>query len=459
MNNLILMTDSYKASHFLQYPPGTTRMYSYLESRGGHYSSTVFFGLQYILQQYLGKKITVEMVEEAKEFFEAHGEPFPYEDWLYIANDLQGKIPLRIRAVPEGTVVPVSNVLMDVESTDPRVYWVVSWFETLLMRVWYPITVATQSWHIKRIIHRYLSETADNADESINFKLHDFGARGVSSHESAALGGAAHLVNFKGSDTVEGIMLLRNHYGEKLAGFSIPAAEHSTITSWTREGEYQAYENMLNQFGKSGASFAVVSDSYDIDHAVIMIWGEALREKVITSGATVVIRPDSGDPVVVAVNTVKQLADKFGFTYNSKGYKVLQHVRVIQGDGVDEESIVAKLEQLTKSNFSADNIAFGMGGALLQKVNRDTQRFAYKCSEITVGGQTRPVFKSPKDDPTKVSKRGKLDLIDRGGKLKTVPYTGIGSALKPVYENGQLLTTQKLADIRKTANSSNWGRK
>ena len=204
MENLILDTDSYKASHWLQYPPGITGMYSYLESRGGRYDKTVFFGLQYIMKKYLSATFTQEWVDEADEFFKAHGVPFNKDDWNYVVRDLGGKLPLTIKAVPEGTVVPTHNILASVECYDPKAFWTVSWFETMFMRIWYPITVATQSWHIKSDLLKWLEKSADDPQAEINFKLHDFGSRGVSSQESAGIGGAAHLVNFMGSDTVVG---------------------------------------------------------------------------------------------------------------------------------------------------------------------------------------------------------------------------------------------------------------
>jgi nicotinamide phosphoribosyltransferase len=447
--NFILDTDSYKASHWIQYPEGTTATFSYLESRGGKYDKIVFFGLQYILKKYFSQRITPEMVEEARLFFAKHGEPFNDEGWSYIANELEGKLPIRIRAVPEGTLVPTSNVLITVESTDPKAYWLPSWVETQLVRVWYPTTVATVSWHCKHIIKKYLDLTSDHPDEEIEFKLHDFGSRGVSSRESAEIGGAAHLINFKGSDTVMGVVCANQYYLSEMSGFSIPAAEHSTITSYGKEHEIEAYRNMLKHFAKPNSLVAVVSDSYDLYHAVDNLWGQQLRQEIIQSGATVIIRPDSGNPPEVVLKTVQLLDKHFGHTVNLKGFKVLNHVRVIQGDGIHDASIQDILETLTKAGYSATNVAFGMGGALLQKMDRDTQKFAYKCSCITIHGEEREIFKAPMTDPGKHSKKGKLDLIYDGSGFTTVRGTNLpGSILRTVYENGEVKIEDTLEEIR-----------
>lgn len=456
MENLILDTDSYKFSHWKQYPPNTTWMFSYLESRGGKYDSTVFFGLQYILKKYFSQKITKEMVDEAREISEAHGEPFNYDGWMYIVNELKGNIPLRIRAVKEGTVVPTHNVLMTVESTDSNVFWVVSWFETLLMRIWYPITVATQSYNIKKIIRCYLDKTSDAPEQEIDFKLHDFGSRGVSSKESAEIGGLAHLVNFMGTDTVAALIAGKRYYYESMAGFSIPAAEHSTITMWGKENESKAYENMINQYAKPNSLYAVVSDSYDLYNAVENIWGGELKYKVQTSGGTLVVRPDSGHPPDVVLKTVQLLEKKFGSTFNSKGYKVLDGVRVIQGDGVEQSSIIQILEYLVLNGYSASNVAFGMGGALLQKVNRDTQKFAFKCSAAIVDNKLIDVFKDPITDSGKRSKAGVLDLVFSDGKFVTRRLESTGqhpdSVLQLVFDDGRLHNEQALAEIRAQVN-------
>ncbi len=449
--NLILDTDSYKASHWLQFPPNTTGMFSYLESRGGRDSEVVFFGLQYLLKKYLTQRITPDMVKEADDFFAHHGVPFNRTGWMRIAQELEGRLPIRIRAVPEGSVVPTHNVLMTVESTDPETFWIVSWLETLLMRVWYPCTVVTNSRHLKQVIHRYLTETSDDPEAELPFKLHDFGSRGVSSQESAAIGGAAHLVNFQGSDTLAGVFCANTYYNHPMSGFSIPAAEHSTITAWGRWRECEAYANMLDHFATPGAILAVVSDSYDLWNALENLWGGALKQKVIESGATVVLRPDSGHPATVVLRALEVLESRFGVAVNRKGFKVLNHVRIIQGDGINRDSLLEILEVVTQHGYSATNIAFGMGGGLLQQLDRDTQKFAYKCSAVEIDGKWRDVYKDPITDPGKTSKRGRLDLISTGSHFKTAPLTLAphpDSALHLVYENGELLQKWTFEQVR-----------
>lgn len=460
--NFILMVDSYKASHHLTYPPGTDGLFSYIEARGSEeYDDLVFFGLQYYLKRYLSQRVTLEMVEEADDFFKAHGEPFPLVGWLRIVHTHGGRIPVRIRALPEGTIAPLSVPLVTVESTDPQIPWIASWIETSLLRsVWYPTTVATLSREVKRTIRGVLEATSDDVSE-LPFKLHDFGARGVSSAESAGIGGAAHLVNFMGSDTVEGALLVRRYYGCNMPSFSIPAAEHSSITSWGKEREVDAYRNMLTQFAKPGKLVAVVSDSYDIYNACSELWGTQLREEVIASGATVVIRPDSGDPATVVLKCAEILGEKFGFTTNTKGFKVLKHVRIIQGDGVNPESIHQILSHLEDARWSASNVAFGMGGALLQQVNRDTLQFAMKCSAIRVNGVWRDVYKEPATDATKNSKRGIVDTTTSDGDLwvTKLPRSDKGdtyinnkrSAMHTVFENGEIKKTWTFDEIRKRA--------
>ena len=307
-NNIILNTDSYKSSHYLQYPPKSEYVSSYIEARGGEYSKTLFFGLQAFIKAYLLRPITQENIDEANAIITAHGLPFNQEGWQYILEEHNGYLPIEISAVKEGALIPLKSPLVQVVNTDPKVPWLTSYMETALLRaIWFPTTVATLSYSIKEIIRDYLEQTSDNVEAQLPFKLHDFGARGTSSEESAMLGGMAHLVNFQGTDTLSGIIGARRYYGADMAGFSIPASEHSTMTSWQKEGEVDAYANMVKQFGEEGKIFAVVSDAYDIYNAVSNIWGKELKEQVKSSGATLVIRPDSGEPKAMVLEVMKRV--------------------------------------------------------------------------------------------------------------------------------------------------------
>lgn len=460
LSNLILNTDSYKTSHWLQYPPGTEKTHFYMESRGGLHDRTVFFGLQAVIQAALARPVTGTDIAEAGALLKEHGMPFNEAGWRHIVDRHGGCLPLRIRAVPEGSVVPVGNALMTVENTDPLAWWLPSYVETLLLRLWYPVTVATISWHMRQLIGSYLERTSDRAEEELPFKLHDFGARGVSSLEAAGLGGAAHLVSFSGTDTISALLTAREYYGAGMPGLSIPAAEHSTITSWGRGQEEDAYRNMLRQFARPGATLAVVSDSYDIYRAVERLWGEELRAEVINSGATVVIRPDSGDPVRIVEDCLVLLERAYGSRTNSRGYRVLNHVRVIQGDGMTPASVRKVLDRITQRGFSAENVTFGMGGGLLQRVDRDTQQFALKCSAAQVNGRWRDVYKDPVTDPGKMSKRGCLTLLRKpsSGAWKTVRTseagdagTGWEEALATVWLDGQFVRRSSFSEVRERA--------
>jgi len=311
MTNLILATDSYKQSHFRQYPPEARTIAAYVEARPNPFAEElVFFGLQAFLLGYLAHPISRADIDEAEEVCAAHGVPFNREGWDAVLADHGGFLPLEISALPEGMVAPTGVPLVQVENIDPRMPWLTTFIETALLRgIWYPTTVATLSGKAKQVIHAGLLKTSDDPMGQLPFKLHDFGARGVSSAESAALGGLAHLVNFQGSDTMEALLAARRFYGADMAAFSIPAAEHSTMTSWGRDREEAACANMLRQFKTDGKIVAVVSDSYDLDRAIADIWGGSLREQILAEGGTLVVRPDSGDPVETPVRALGVLWD------------------------------------------------------------------------------------------------------------------------------------------------------
>lgn len=466
--NFILDTDSYKFAHHRLNPPGTLYKNSYIEARGGAFGYTVFNGLQYYIMSALLSMDLWNDYKEAKDIIDAHMGPgvFNGEQWKRLAEG-SGTIPLEIEALPEGTCVPHGTPMVQVRNTDPTMPWLPAYIETAMLRaVWYPSTVATVSREIKAIMKRYLERTADDANVAphLNFMLHDFGSRGVSSSESAAVGGFAHLINFMGTDTVEALRHARLYYGEPMAGFSIPASEHSVATMFGKDNEAGYVQHMVNTYGGKDKIVAIVGDSYDIFNFVDNVLGEKCKDLVVSNGGRVVVRPDSGEPVSTVLEVLRLLFLRFGSNRNSKGYDVLPPcIRVIQGDGVDANSIDGILSRMETQKISAENIVFGMGGALLQKVDRDTCKFAMKTSAaftaLHVGSIEHKwveVKKEPVTDKGKVSKSG-IFSVGKDEKGRFTIFRELSTTrpkwnlLEPVYRDGKILRTQTLRDIRERA--------
>lgn len=449
--SIITNTDSYKFSQYNQYPEGTTAVYSYVESRGGTWKQTVFFGLQIFLKEYLSKPITQEEIDTAELIVTAHGEPFNREGWEYILREHNGYLPLRIKAVPEGSVIPVKNVLATVENTDPNCAWLTSYIETALLRgIWYGTTVCTNSYESKKIILDYLNQTGDPS--LITFKLHDFGFRSCSSFESAGIGGLAHLVNFQGTDTVAALLYGREYYGIDMAGFSIPASEHSIECSYSKNE--LAYIRRMLKFLDTYQMVSIVGDAFDIYNFAHLMG--SIKDEIIEKtkgGKYVILRPDSGYPPEVVIKCLQILDEHFGHNLNDKGYKVLKHVRIIQGDGITQDTIDRILYRAMVAGYSADNIAFGQGGKLLQGVDRDTQKFAMKCSSIVVNGEQQDVYKSPITDIGKESKKGRVTLYknEDGFFTDLEGRTDYDEVLTTVYENGKIIKEYNFEEVRKNA--------
>lgn len=469
-----IKSDSYKFNHWNQYPKDTEAVASYFESRkGALFDETVFVGLQpLIIDHLLGPVVTRKGIEKAAKLAKAHfgsEKLFNRAGWEYILNEHNGHLPIRIRAVPEGTPVPVSNVLMTVENLDPKCFWLTNYLETLLTHVWYASTVATLSRATKKVIKKHLDRTSDNP-AGINFMLHDFGFRGVSSVESAAAGGLGHLVNFLGTDTVVAMEAVVRYYKtaniwehpeipvddnyEGIA-YSVPATEHSVMTARGPEGEARIIGDLIAEYPTGILS--VVVDSYDYKNCVGNIIGKQFKDAILARDGVFVVRPDSGNPEEVTLAIIDSLGKNFGFTVNSKGYRVLNpKVRVLWGDGIDIRGVDNILGTLYVNGWSAENMVFGMGGGLLQKVNRDTQRFAFKCSAQKRDGKWIDIFKNPLDK-TKVSKKGRLALLHdpvfgvyETVKIEDIP-AGRTDLLQTVFENGKLLKFYTFDEVRANA--------
>jgi nicotinamide phosphoribosyltransferase len=468
-------TDSYKLSHIPQYIKGADKMISYFESRGGKRDRVMNFGMQMLVKEYLFQRLTRSQVYNMIEWATEHMSGNMVKDLeislLRVVNELDGKLPIRIRNAPEGLMIPIKNVLFTIETTIPGTEWfsVVSYFETKLVRVWAAMTVGTTSWYVREAVLEALEKSSDDPAAEINFKFHDFGSRGVPDMTTAAFNGAAHLVSSMGTDTVVAVQALEFAYNIRMAGYSIPASEHSTTTTHGPDGEIQLITQMFDAYAKPGAIFATVADSYDIMN-FIRNYTPLFKERLIESGATWVIRPDSGDPIKMPVQCVIELEKVFGTTTNKKGYKVLNHVRVIQGDGIVPEQVTEILNALMDLGYSASNMAFGMGGGLLQKVNRDTHKFALKCSAVRVNGEWIDVYKDPsvydedwnviEEESFKSSKAGLLELVynaalDEYRTVREEELYELGSDWKPmletVYEDGYLVRDMTFDEVRQNA--------
>jgi nicotinamide phosphoribosyltransferase len=463
MNNITVMTDSYKINHWNMLPEGTEVVYSYFESRkGAKFDKTPFFGLQSILKKFfLGAVVTQEKIERGAALSKAHfGSElyFNRKGWEYILKNCGGKLPLRIKAVPEGTPVTVNNVLMTIENTDPKCAWLTNYVETVLTHVWYPSTVAALSRATKEMMIGFLNRTSDNP-AAINFMLHDFGFRGATTNEAAGIGGAAHLINFLGTDTIAGMETAMEFYNANLdtLGYSVAATEHSIMTSRGPRGERDILDDLLNKYPKG--ILATVADSFDIyNYVENLICGE-FKDRILARDGVLVVRPDSITPIhptpeAETLWIVQTIANKMGYTTNSKGFMVLNpKIRVLWGDGIDKDGIEKILTTLEKAGFSAENMVFGMGGGLLQKINRDTQRFAFKCSAQKRNGDWHDVYKLPKD-LSKASKRGRLALVRTGDKYETKAENEVAperNALVTVFENGELVKEYTFDTVRSNA--------
>jgi nicotinamide phosphoribosyltransferase len=450
MKNLILNTDSYKLSHFLGYPEDATHIYSYAESRGGRYKKVLFLGLQAFIKQYLCNPVTMADIDEAELFASKHGEPFNRAGWERIVKVHKGFLPISIKAVPEGTLVPVSNILASVENTDPEMPWLTSYIETALMRIWYPITVATRIYNMKQKLKEYYDRTSESGDMA--FAILDFSSRGVSSYETSQIGGLGHLVHFSGSDNIPAIIFARDFYDAPMAAYSVPATEHSIMTALSdAEDEDIAFEYLIDKMMQENGILSVVSDTYDV-FAAAKKW-QRLVNKIRAKNGTLVFRPDSGKMEDVLPRVYQTLMEVFGYEINSKGFKVLKNVKILQGDGITESTCHIPFEIAENMGISADSIMTGSGGGLMSHdIDRDTCKFAFKASNATINGEDIGICKSPVTDPGKNSKRGRLALVKDNGDFKTIRMYDnknfMGDYLREVYRDGKLLVNETLDTIK-----------
>ncbi|KAJ3356109.1 hypothetical protein GGF32_001690 [Allomyces javanicus] len=421
-----VLTDSYKLSHYALYPDAQ-EMVAYAEFRAPynkdhHDHRIVWYGMRYLVEQYLAKQWTAADLALADQFFSTHNAgftpfPFPRDLFRKFITENDGYFPVKVESLPEGTVVyphvPVFQITAKGEYAR-----LVTYLETLLTMAWYPATVATLSRRAKHAIRAAFDKTADtSAWPLVDSRLHDFGFRGCTSVEQSVIGGAAHLLNFTGSDTLSACYYAQFHCnaGVPIAS-SIPATEHSVMISWP--SERAAMANLLDKFG--AGVVACVMDSYDYVRALEKVL-PAIKSVKLQKGGFLVLRPDSGDPIETVLQALRAAESTFGVTTNSKGFKVPNGVGVIQGDGINDVTLNSILAAVEHAGFSAESVAFGMGGGLLQKVHRDTMSFATKLSYVKLAdGTERDVMKVPKTDSAKTSLPGRLAVVPAHNGLPVV---------------------------------------
>jgi nicotinamide phosphoribosyltransferase len=469
--NIVLLTDAYKYSHPDLYPDDLEYMVNYMESRGGIYKETMMFGMRYIIKKYLaGKVLNRQMIEDADIKLNGVGgvfnKPvFNKQRWIDMLEKYDGVLPVRIKAVREGTVVPVNNVLLKSESTDKEFAWIVGHLESLILRVWYPITVATLAFECKKEIGSAFKK-AGYSDEFIKgyiqYVLNNFGFRGVSSNESDIIGGMAYLANFMGSDASNSSSEFIRYYDAKqMYGKSITATEHSVTTMLGEAGEKEFLRNFLKK--TSDRTSACVMDGFDLMRAVGDYLGGDLKDLVVNRTAPIVVRPDSGDVLITLKNLFELLFEKFGYTTTSIGNRVLpDYIRVIQGDGVNLGSIKEIYKMLRREKIDPINLFLGMGGKLLQaEIDRDTSKYAIKLCKCIIGGVSYDVQKNPKEFNSKgeyvtsfkKSKKGDPKLVKTANSYYTftpdhTEFDNLKCELEMIFENGIVYNTSTAEEIR-----------
>lgn len=470
IDNIVADTDAYKYGHHLFMNPGLTGIYTYAESRvGAKYPNTLHFGLDYIILKHLVGKVTMEDIREAEEIsLSAFGQNnVDVETWTRVVEECNGNLPIKIKSLPEGVLVPTGIPLFTVQSTKEWFAKTANSLETTLMRYWYPASIATRSFTIKKSILPYFINTG--TPELIDLLVVDFGLRGATSMESGEIGGMAHLINFTGSDNLRATRALEYYYGGKnedvnYRAKTILASEHSVALSYGRnEGEIQYLNAMLERAGD--VSVSIVIDTYD-PHGFIRNVVPQLKDVIIKREGRVVFRPDSGNPEEIVPQIMSLLEMVFGSSLNNKGYKILNHnVGIIQGDGMDEDSIPRLYDIITKAGWSSDNLAVGSGGGLLQKdINRDTQRFAIKPSVGIINNEPVNFKKNPTTDPTKMSKAGYFKVIKVDGVYKTISSADMSDTmfnshkdqLKTVYEDGVITSKNTVTSIVNNVQNELW---
>jgi nicotinamide phosphoribosyltransferase len=498
--NPLLLTDGYKTGHHQQYPKGTTLVYSNFTPRSNKYApkgcdQVVSFGQQMVMKQ----------IHEAfeKEFFHLPKEhvcgEMKRELSMYLNTDYDVShfealwdlqyLPIAVKALPEGTLVPIKVPVLTIYNTHPDFYWVTNYLETILSNLlWKPMTSATIAHQYRKVLTKWQEKTDAEKSWFIDWQGHDFSMRGMDSVEAVISSGVAHLTSFMGSDSLPAIYGARKYYGAEgpVAG-SVNATEHSVMCAGGKEDEVETFRRLLETYPTGILS--VVSDTWDLwkvctEHVV------TLKDEIMNRDGKLVIRPDSGNPVDILCGletsmlheyrfedpqykgVIELLWDVFGGTVNEQGYKVLDpHIGAIYGDSITIDRADEICARLEAKGFASTNVVLGIGSFTYQYNTRDTFGFAMKATYVEVteldglsnipdkdgilGFKTvgREIFKDPiTDDGTKKSATGLLSVHNGDGAYVLIDRTnwlGEDSGdLQTIYKDGQFSNQTTLDEIR-----------
>lgn len=486
---ILSQADFYKTGHHAQLPPGTTALYENFTPRSSRLpgvNKAVFFGLQYFIKRYLIQSFAETFFRLPKEkavgaykrrLERALGPGVSVAHWEAL-HDL-GFLPLKIKALPEGSVVPMQVPMFTVRATKAEFAWLAGYIETMISAtVWGPSTSATTAHEYRKTFDAYARKTGGSAD-FVPWQGHDFSMRGMFGLEAAAMSGAGHLLSFTGTDTIAAIDFLERYYNADadadLIGGSVPATEHAVMCAGgsSPEEEIATYKRLLTEVYPTGV-VSIVSDTWDF-WRVVTEYLPALKDVILGRNGKLVIRPDSGDPVKILTGDtgfvpprpptgylagvaqrrglVASLWDLFGGTTNAAGYRELDpHVGAIYGDSITRERQEQILDRLAGQQFASTNVVLGIGSYTYQYVTRDTLGFAIKATYAEVNGEPREIFKAPKTDSGKNSARGliRVDKVD-GELVARYPVTlqeEAGGELRTVFVDGMLVNEETLHGIR-----------
>jgi nicotinamide phosphoribosyltransferase len=480
--NPLLLTDGYKTGHHQQYPKGTTLVYSNFTPRSNKYApkgcdQVVSFGQQMVMKQ-IHEAFQNEFFSKPKD--EVCGE-MKRELSMYLGTDYDvthfeklhdlGYIPIHVKGIEEGTLVPMRVPVLTIYNTHPDFYWVTNYLETILSNLlWKPMTSATIAHQYRKVLTSWMEKTDKERAWFIDWQGHDFSMRGMDSVEAVISSGLGHLTSFSGTDSLPTLYGARKYYGEEgFVGGSVNATEHSVMCAGSKDDEVGTFRRLLETYPTGILS--VVSDTWDLwkvctEHVV------TLKEEILARDGKLVIRPDSGDPVDIICGTrdeidrdwqgtpeqkgvIELLWDVFGGTVNEQGYKVLDsHIGAIYGDSITIDRAHKICDRLEAKGFASTNIVLGVGSFTYQFNTRDTFGFAMKATYVEVNGEAREIFKDPiTDDGTKKSATGLLAVSrDAFGNIALNDKVGWDleslGLLKPIYVDGVFGEQTTLTEIR-----------